>query len=177
MDSIKSARHPHLALWIAALTTYGRAFKTGVRVTELPTVELLGEEETRWHHYLLNLRDKYVAHAVNDNEHATVIAFLTDSAFARRSISRVGLSHIELQPTDDEARALTNLCTTVLADLNRRMRALEGVIAKELIAMGEEAVYALSDLVVPSYDRENVAKRGKGTSPSRPTRRSPKASR
>lgn len=160
INATNSSREPALALWIAALTSYGRAFKSGVR-GDRPSITMFDENEAEWHRYLVELRDKHVAHAVNDYEQTIVIAYLTDSAFAKRDVTRVGHIHADLFSSEEEVIALIALCDRLIVDLNRRIRKMRKVISEEVLALGIEALYVLPDAVVPTHDPAKVAQRRK----------------
>ena len=158
VEDISTSREPALALWIAALTSYGRAFKSGVR-SEKPSVATLDDNEQAWHGYLVDLRDKHVAHAVNDYEQTIVVAYLTRSAFAKRDVSRVGHIHADLFPSEEEVVALSGLSAKLLLDLNKRIRKTRRVISQEVAALGIDGLYSLPDAVVPTHDPAKVARR------------------
>ncbi|MBH0054506.1 hypothetical protein I6E74_10050 [Salinibacterium sp. SWN139] len=158
VESVENAREPSLALWIAALTSYGRAFKSSVRTVK-PNAEIFDTSDSEWHNYLVNLRDKHAAHAVNGYEQAFVLAFITDSSFARRSVDRVGHVHVDLFPSEEEVRAVSALSGKLLGDLNSRIRKIRPVISQEVEDMGLDAVYALPPALVPIHDPAAVAKR------------------
>jgi hypothetical protein len=62
------------ALMVATLIRYERPFKGGIR-TPLPRAEdLLSKEQITKHQYFLAMRDKYIAHPVNDFEENQPIA-------------------------------------------------------------------------------------------------------
>ncbi|MFE7404850.1 hypothetical protein [Isoptericola sp. NPDC057559] len=150
---------PRLAFWLAAIVCYGRAFNSGVRKYRIDTADL-DESRLEAHKYFLDLRNKHAAHAVNDFEQTFVIAYLTDSAFARRAVTRTGQAHIEYHTaTENDLATLVQLCDHLVKVINRRLESLQSKIGLELAQMGEEAVYALPDLVMPSPQRERVAKR------------------
>ncbi len=62
------------ALWIAAIVSYARCFKGGIRTSGAATslVGGLRQLDQTSHGYFLDLRDKHIAHSVNAFEQATV---------------------------------------------------------------------------------------------------------
>lgn len=152
-------RDSRLAYWSAAIVCYGRAFDTGVRSSRLDTTGL-DASELEAHKYILDLRNKHVAHAVNGYEQTIVMAYLTNSAFARRGVTCIGQVHVEYFTADEDDRAmLVRLCDHSVKAINRRLRASLAKVTQELAEMGEAAIYALPDLAAPSPQRERVAKR------------------
>jgi hypothetical protein len=150
-----------LALWFAAIVAYGRAFNNGVRSERLDTTTL-DEEQLEAHNYFLDLRNKHVAHAVNDYEQTVVLAYLTNSAFASRHVTRVGHIHIEVLAGDkSDAAMLVRLLEHFIRAIHRRLNVLHDEIIRELGAMGKDAVYALPDFEAREPQRAKVAKRRK----------------
>ena len=152
------SRHPDSALWIAAVTLYGRAFGAGVRHAARLSTDGLDESGNEAHQFLLDLRNKHIAHSVSELEQTRVHAYLTNSAFARRSVSRVGQAFVELQSDPSEGEALIALCVHFLKDIDRRLRAAHVNVGRELWQMGEEAVYALPDLALPDANTMKVTR-------------------
>jgi len=159
LDELENSRDPKVALWLAAIVCYGRAFNTGVRRHPLDTSGL-SPTQLEAHRFFLDMRNKHVAHAVNDYEQTIVVAYLTNSAFAPPAVTRTGQVHVEyLGAEQDDLAMLVQLCDYFTRAINRRLRALHLRLAQELAEMGEEAVYALQDLAVPSPQRERVTRR------------------
>lgn len=139
-----NTRDPSYGLWFAALICYGRCFGSGVRHVGQVGIDSLEGDEIQEHKYLLTLRDKHIAHAVNGYEDTVVFAILTDSAFMAPEVTRTGQVHAEI--ADDpiaKARGLLELCTKHLTHINRRIKGLHKAIGSELYMMGPDAVYAL----------------------------------
>jgi hypothetical protein len=145
------------ALMIAALTMYGRAFANGVRRARVH-LDGLNETQQEAHNFFIDLRNKHIAHAVNSFEQTTVIAVLTDSAFAPPRITRVGQRHVDLSPIDEELAAeLVELCKFHIIGLQERIEKLHRTITDELWSSGRDTVYVLPDLGVPhGINREDV---------------------
>jgi len=161
LDELVGSRDPRLALWHSAVVFYGRAFNQGVRRARL-SIEELNEDEREFHQYLIDLRNKHVAHAVNEFEHTVVVAYLTDSSFARRAITRTGQAHIELLLADDDVTTpFANLCKRHIVQINRKIKDLHLQVRRELDALGLDAVYSFPESNAPEARRENVSKRRK----------------
>lgn len=153
------SRHPDIALWIAAVTSYGRAFGNGVRRAARLSTDGLDEADQRKHQHLIDLRNKHIAHSVSDLEQVTVQAYLTDSAFAKRATTRVGQTFIEIPPDESEGRDLLALSEYFLADIDRRLRAAHIQVGRELNELGLDHVYALPVSWVPDAERMDVKNR------------------
>lgn len=150
------------AMWMAALVMYGRAFGSSVRTSERLSDDWLEERERTSHRYLLDLRNKFVAHAVNNFEHTVVIAYLANSAFERRNVSRLGQMHAEIIPLSEEQLAgMIDLCNRYVVHVNRRIRTALSEVAIELETLGLDGIYALPDLGPPEVDVARVTKRRK----------------
>jgi len=150
------------ALWMSALVVYGRAFGSSVRTSERLSDDWLEDGERAAHRFLLDLRNKFVAHAVNNFEHTVVIAYLANSAFERRNVSRLGQMHAEIIPLSKEQLAgMIGLCNRYIVHVNRRLRTALSQVSSELETLGLDEVYALPDLAAPEIDVARVAKRRK----------------
>lgn len=158
---LTGARDPRLALWSAAVVQYGRAFNGGVRQTRLDASDL-DDVLAEAHQYFLDLRNKHVAHAVNDYEQTIVVAYLTDSSFAPRAITQTGQVHVELLACDEgDPELLVRLADHFAKSVNRRLKVLHDALGRELHELGEAVVYALPALEVPNPDRARVQTRRK----------------
>ncbi len=82
------------ALYSAALIRYGRSFISGIRA-KIPEdiIASLSIEQQETHKYFMNLRNKWIAHSVNDFEENTVIAYLTPEERGTRKISQICVQH------------------------------------------------------------------------------------
>lgn len=64
---------------------YGRCFKTGVRQPFIGSLPIdLSNEETETHRLIIDLRDKHIAHSVNNLEQHTVRVWLNPPELGRR---------------------------------------------------------------------------------------------
>lgn len=86
------------ALFSAAVTSYGRAFKSGVRRAKLDERAAIAGDRSeanllQTHQYLLDLRDKHLAHSVSPLEEVHVSAVLVESGGREvRSITHTRLA-------------------------------------------------------------------------------------
>jgi hypothetical protein len=153
-------RPPAEGMWIAAVVTYGRAFNQGVRNVERVDISRLDDAELELHEYVIALRNRHFAHSVNRYEDAISLAYLTDSAFASRAVTRVGQTHVSLYSASPElVERLRDLAGKFVRVCDLRVRALHVAIGKELAGLGMDSVYALPDISVRAPSRKDVDRR------------------
>jgi len=144
------------ALWIAAVTVYGRAFGTGQRHAGRVDTASFDAESVRAHSYFIDLRNKYIAHSVNGFETTTVFADLTDPTQEPAGVALVGELHTSLSRLSRErAETLKRLCDHHVLHLTARIDRLHRQTANELAELGQEAAYALPDFLPPTLDGTN----------------------
>jgi hypothetical protein len=144
------------ALWIAAVTMYGRAFASGQRHVGHADTSTPNSIDIEEHKYFIDLRNKYIAHAVNGFEKSTVFADITDPAHSPPAIARIGESHISLSRLSRErAETLNRLCRHQIEELTRRINELHQEVARELLLLGQEAVYSMDHYVPATLDGSN----------------------
>ncbi|QIK63610.1 hypothetical protein G7068_10705 [Leucobacter viscericola] len=147
---------PTDALWIAAVTAYGRAFGTGQRHAGRVEMTSLDAESVRAHMYFIDLRNKYIAHSVNGFEATTVFADLTDPAQEQAGIELLGELHTRLSRLSRErAVTLKWLCDHHVSALAVRIDRLHRQVANELTELGQEAAYAMPDFSPPTLEGMN----------------------
>lgn len=141
------------AMWMTAILMYARAFAKGVRSASGPDLSALSLQESELHQYVLDVRNKYLAHSVNGFEQIDVVAFLTESARGERAITGIGHTHTSLSRMDREpAGRFLLLCERHLQGLERRISEARAKLTKELVALGGDVVFALPDEVAPRID-------------------------
>lgn len=156
-ESTFSTRSPEFSMAIAAVVMYGRAFATGVRGTK-PEIDDLAKDLQEFHQYVIDLRNKHVAHSVSAHENVAVIAYLTNNSFQPPGIERLGQVHMEYAPmTVAEAESLIALCDVHLERLAVRSNRVRQRVFDELVELGKDAIYAFPD-VAPSTSTANVGK-------------------
>lgn len=144
------------ALWIAAVTMYGRAFATGKRHLARVDISNLNARDTESHHYFIDLRNKYIAHSVNGFETSVVFADITNSVVAPPAIAQVGEVHESLSRISRErAETLDRLCRHHMDLLTRQIEDLHLKIAQELKSLGHKAVYAFDSYKPATLDGTN----------------------
>lgn len=144
------------ALWIAAISLYGRGFASGRRLLAQANTDALDLKDKEEHDYFIDLRNKYIAHPVNGFERSTVFADLLDDSRGPAGIARVGEVHVSLSRISRErAETLQRLCLHHIDELTRRIESLHKEIALELQTLGQESVYGFADYVPNRLDGTN----------------------
>ncbi|MBD3942719.1 hypothetical protein IF188_13535 [Microbacterium sp. NEAU-LLC] len=143
------------ALWLAALTLYGRAFANGLRHRGRAYTDGLSTDMQEAHDYFIDTRNKFVAHSVNAFEIGTVFVDLNPRDEAP-GVSRIGEVHASVTRLSREmVERLSALCEHQVRTLTRRIEVLHQVIGQELLTMGEDAVYSLPAFTPPVPDGSN----------------------
>lgn len=156
-DEDKRPESTHQALWIAAVTLYGRAFSNGMRHVVRPTTDGYSPEQLAAHNYVLAIRNKFVAHSVNGFEQANVFAIVSGDTAETLTISGVGSQHTSLASLRrDRTELLASLCTVQKSSLSARRRQVENAIKEELFAAGPDFVLGLAELGMPDVDDSAV---------------------
>lgn len=150
------------AMWMTSILMYSRAFSKGVRATNQPDLDQFSPDEGRLHQYVLDVRNKYLAHSVNGFEQVEAIAFLTASPHMERAITGIGHVHTSLSRMDrNSAEAFLALCERHIRALQGRLQEVHVQITEELVALGVTAVYALPDHAGPRIDQNSSSSRRK----------------
>ena len=144
------------ALWISAVTMYGRGFSSGRRHAARADTSHLTPTDADDHEYFVDLRNKYIAHAVNGFEKSVVFADLSDRETSPAGIRQIGELHTSLSRLARvPAEKLNHLCKEQIASLTRRIDRLHQVIGQELVALDVDTVYALPEFRPPTLDGSN----------------------
>lgn len=144
------------ALWISAITMYGRGFSSGMRHSAHAETAHLTPTETADHEYFVDLRNKYIAHAVNGFEKSVVFADLSDRETSPVRILQVGELHRSLSRLARvPAEKLNHLCEGQIASLTHRIDRLHQDIGQELAVLDSDSVYALPEFKPPTLDGSN----------------------
>lgn len=149
------------ALWSAAFVLYGRVFATGVRSAAKPSLDHLTPDERELHDYIIDVRNKYVAHSANGFEQSQTVAFLVELN-GQRAMTGTAVEHTSLSRISrDSAGRFAALCDLHVRSLDRRARELTQKVTQELLEMGADKVFALPRYGKPSIDQNAVKKRRK----------------
>ncbi|QHC67412.1 hypothetical protein GSU68_13120 [Rathayibacter sp. VKM Ac-2759] len=145
------------ALWLAAVTLYGRAFSKGVRRHGRAELNAFGADSRASHDFFLDLRNKFVAHSVNALEAGAVFADLY-SPDGPLGIASIGEAYVSVtRMSRSTAQDLHDLCAQHEEALTRRIEVLHQKIGQELSALGPELLYALPTFVHPEPDASDPA--------------------
>lgn len=150
------------AMWMTAVILYARAFSNGVRHAAKPELADASSDEVTMHKYVLDVRNKYLAHSVNGFENVDAVAFLTASPFSEPAITGVGHVHNALSRMDrPSAEAFRKLCRRHLLALRRRMESTHIAITQELVDLGTHAAYRLKEHSTVDIDQSATDRRRK----------------
>jgi len=85
------------SLFIALVVKYGRVHAIGER-RRIPAqwIKCLPEEELEAHNYVINLRNKYVAHSVNNFEENIPVAYIKDINSENPEFNQVSVQHTQV---------------------------------------------------------------------------------
>lgn len=150
------------AMWTAAFVHYARVFATGVRMTERPNLEDLTDDDRELHDYIIDTRNKYVAHSANGFETAQTVIFLVERANGERAVTGTAVEQVSLSRISRESAVrFAALCDTHVHGLRKRARVLTNELTQEVIRMGPDRAFALPRYSKPSIDQGAVSKRRK----------------
>ena len=113
------------ALLAAALVSYARAFKTGIRDKELrdKITSMLPCKLHGKHQWAIDLRDKYVAHSVNAFEDNQVVASLFPEEHGHKGIFRITVRRSRLAALgENNVKDLKTLCAFIIKEIDKLMK-------------------------------------------------------
>lgn len=150
------------ALWTAAFVLYGRVFATGVRSAAKPQLDGLTPDERELHDYIIDVRNKYVAHSANGFEHSQTVAFLVELSSGERAMTGTAVEHNSLSRISrDSAARFAALCDLHILGLEERARETTDNVTHDLVEMGANQVFNLPRYSKPLIDQTAVKKRRK----------------
>jgi hypothetical protein len=150
------------AMWTAAFIHYARVFATGVRMTEKPNLGNLSDDDRELHDYIIDTRNKYVAHSANGFETAQTVVFLVERANGERAMSGTAVEQVSLSRISRESAVrFAALCDAHVHGLRQRARVLTDELTQEVVRMGPDRAFALPRYSKPSIDQGAVSKRRK----------------
>jgi len=156
-DAERSVESADEALWIAAMTMYGRAFANGRRHHAQPRLEILSDAQLEAHEYVVDARNKFIAHSVNAFDQAAVFAILIGDSPATVGIRGVGVQQTNLRTLSSRgAGDLADLCRVQIADIESRMEVARSAVAEELRQLGPEHALRLPPLRDVAIDQTRV---------------------
>jgi hypothetical protein len=142
------------SVWNSALVAYARCFATGVRRVRL-NVDLFkglgdkAEEAEKAHTYVMDLRNKYVAHSVNRFEDLRVILLVGDGIHSQRGV--VGGGPFLMWPATenrDNVRSLRNLARFLKGQVDMLMNERCKQVLDEAKKLTDEELTSLPDMAV-----------------------------
>lgn len=172
---LPNARDVHSrALIFAGVVAYSRCFKSGVRAVQLKPDEVVaagGSFDRQTHEYLIDLRDKHVAHSVNEFESCEAVAVMVGSSTTGwRDGSGVGvivqgstgLNMVLLRAASAHTAAVLSF---IEAEIETLRPSLHAEFAEHLRSGGTWEMPPLLTLV----DHSNVGKRRQPPTGSKPS--------
>jgi hypothetical protein len=148
------------ALWASILTTYARCFISGKRKA-IPKADIqllpLDGEVAEWHQWLIDMRNKHIAHSVNAFETVKVGVGLGPSG-AVECVAHMLMRHVS---TDEGGVRQTKVLARSIADLiTARIVEQERAVRTAANALGSEHVSQLPAMgaVVPGAERAGSAR-------------------
>ena len=157
---------PSKALIFSGVVGYARCFKSGVRSVKLDPGALISKGvlfDAHIHEYLIALRDKHIAHSVNDFEHCQAVAVMIGTpGLGWRDGSGVG---VVIKQAIGISRALVR---RALAHIDVLKQFVDSEISEKRYAVYSEfqehlakgGSWEMAPIVSPS-DRANIADRRK----------------
>ncbi len=111
-------------LTIAILVKYSRPFVTGVR-SKLSVFDVPGltDEELEQHETFIALRNKHIAHSVNEFEENKVVAYYNDEKVYDEGITSISVQHARLiSLSGNDAEAIIILSQKILDYINSKIK-------------------------------------------------------
>ncbi|NIH86597.1 hypothetical protein [Amycolatopsis granulosa] len=140
------------AMWSSALVAYKRCFergkRTGLTIEDVRSLALQGEVEG-WHQFLLDMRDKHVAHSVNPFEEVRVGAIIDEEG---HGVGAAFVSLFYMSATPEGVWQLGKLAHELLQLVRSRCETEFDVLAETVTQMSRESLAALRPLehVIPA---------------------------
>ena len=144
---------------------YGRCFKGGVRSkkTEKELIAHIAPNDLDLHQLVLNIRDKYIAHSVNDLETHTVQVWLSPEEDGRKVYNvNIGSQYLSC-PEAQIFKRLKKLIDKLLPWIEEQKREEERRLSELVEAKFDlEVLYSLKAEIPNELDYKRVVKRRKG---------------
>lgn len=148
---------PNQSFWISALTMYGRAFAKGRRHAARATPDVYDDSDLDAHRFLVDMRNKFVAHSVNAFEQAAIFAIIVDSPDEGFTIQGAGSQHSSFaRLSRNRALQVSKMCEVQLADIDARMATAQKAVMAEVRDLGEERISRLPELGMIRIDESAV---------------------
>lgn len=150
---------PNQSFWISALTMYGRAFAKGRRHAARATPDVYDDSDLEAHRFLIDIRNKFVAHSVNAFEQAAIFAIIADSPDGGFTVQGAGSQHSSFaRLSRKRALQVSKMCEVQLADIDARMATAQKAVMAEVRDLGEERISRLPELGMVRIDESAVGR-------------------
>ena len=150
------------ALAVAIPVTYARCFKKGARKPlSAPLNKLMSKEELECHQFFLNLRDKHIAHSVNNFESGTLCVWLNPPERGKQ-INLINVSTQYLAPDCNSFTCLQSVARKLLVWVDEQMLKEERDV-KQIVEQRYtlDALYEMKVKPLKNADIAGVHKRRK----------------
>ena len=136
-------------LWECAIIRYGRAFMSGVRgfLDKDALVNGLSSESLGTHNLIMAIRNKSVAHSVNDMEANVAVCMLQHTSNpAERAYVGSGAIHGRMLPDPSDPQRFMAIIAEVLASLSASIDGLQSEVDEELRKIPLDELYLVPEL-------------------------------
>jgi hypothetical protein len=130
------------ALWTNAIILYGRAFDLGVRHRYTLSPDAGKRVDDDLHTWLVNMRDKYYAHSVNDYEQIVPTVILAPADGPHGVVGAMVASYREGLVGAELIEATRRLLLGVLDQVDGDIKRLEAEVARVVSSMSLDQLYA-----------------------------------
>ncbi|MFE7844569.1 hypothetical protein ACFUTX_05155 [Microbacterium sp. NPDC057407] len=150
---------PNQSFWISALTMYGRAFAKGRRHAARATPDIYDDSDLEAHRFLIDIRNKFIAHSANAFEQAAIFAIIADSSDGGFTVQGAGSQHSSFaRLSRKRALQVSKMCEVQLADIDARMATARNAVMAEVRDLGEERISRLPELGMVRIDESAVGR-------------------
>lgn len=131
------------ALWTAALVAYARCFTSGVRYGLTSDLfEHFDGEPRETHEYYVDLRNKHIAHSVNQFEQVVIGAVLSAPDASMRSVEGIAtLTGTNISESAESVEQLRTLALTALKYIAETGKELSAEVLEEAKTLPIENLY------------------------------------
>lgn len=150
---------PNQSFWISALTLYGRAFAKGRRHAARATPDIYNDSDLEAHRFLIDIRNKFIAHSVNAFEQAAIFAIIADSPDGGFKVLGAGSQHSSFaRLSRRRALQVSKMCSIQMEDIDARMATAQKAVMAEVSGLSEERISRLQELGMVRIDESAVGR-------------------